>query len=65
MTISQEIVVLDEVAAALHAIASGTVTFDPQVVDWLAGEVGRAADRAQEVADLRAALKLLDARHSN
>jgi hypothetical protein len=62
MTVSEEIVTLDDVAATLRALASGAVRFDPEVVDMLADHVSRAADHAQEVADLRAALALLSPR---
>lgn len=61
MTVSEEIVALDEVAASLRAIASGDVVADPGVATTLADIVSQAADRTQEVADLRAALALLGA----
>jgi len=62
MTIGEEITALDEVAAALRAMASRYARIDPDVVGLLAGQVGRAADRTQEVADLRAPVALLTPR---
>lgn len=61
MTMSEEIVALDEVAASLRAIASGDVIAVSEVAAMLAEVVSQAADRTQEVADLRAALALLSA----
>lgn len=65
MTASEEILALDEVAAALRAMADRAVRFDPDAVDMLADKVSRAADRSQEVVDLRAALGLLMPRTSS
>jgi hypothetical protein len=41
-------------------MASNGVAYDDDVVRWLADQVERAADYAQELADVRAALALLD-----
>lgn len=59
MTLGEEIVSLDEIALTLHAIASGAVTLDPDAIDRMACRLELAADRAQEVADLRAAFALV------
>jgi hypothetical protein len=47
---------LDEVAVRLRA---GDAALDHDTAQWVADQLERAADRAQEVADLRAALVLL------
>jgi hypothetical protein len=47
---------LDEVAIRLRA---GDAALDHDTAQWVADQLERAADRAQEVADLRAALVLL------
>ncbi|HEY1274560.1 MAG TPA: hypothetical protein VGF25_06605 [Thermoleophilaceae bacterium] len=60
MTLGGEIKLLDDVAASLRAMASNGVAYDDDVVRWLADQVERAADYAQELADVRAALALLD-----
>ena len=61
MTVGSEIRVLDEVAAALRAMATNAVVYDDELVLWLAEQVELAADRAQELADARAAIALLEA----
>jgi hypothetical protein len=62
MTIGTEIRILDDVAASLRAMASNAVAYDQEVVLWLAEQVEKAADHTQEVADVRAALALLEQR---
>jgi hypothetical protein len=64
MGIGQEIGLLDDVAAGLRAMASSAAAYDPEILRWMADQVERAADRAQEVADLRAALALLAQPHT-
>ena len=59
MGIGEEVLVLDDVVAQLRAMSTNATAFDPQVAGWMADQVQRAADRSQEVADLRAALALL------
>lgn len=56
---SEEILTLDDIAAILHGMATPTVPFDPDLIERMADQVGEAADRAQEVADLRTAVALL------
>jgi len=63
MTLGEEIASLDEIALTLHAIASGAVALDPDAIDRMAWRLELAADRAQEVADLRAAVALIS--HEN
>jgi len=60
MTLGGEIKLLDDVAASLRAMASNGVAYDDEVVRWLADQVEHAADSAQELADVRAAMALLD-----
>jgi len=60
MTIGTDIRVLDDVAASLRAMAANAVAYDDEVVLWLADQVERAADRTQELADVQAALALLE-----
>jgi hypothetical protein len=64
MTVSEEILTLDDVAATLSGMAGRVLPFDPDVVKMMAAKVSEAADRAQEVADLRAAIALLSGRRS-
>ena len=59
MTLGGEIRLLDDVAASLRAMASNAVTYDDDVVRWLADQVEHAADHAQELADTKAAMALL------
>lgn len=54
MTVGERIVALDEAAAALRAMADGRARCDSGELEVLAEMVGGAADRAQEVAGLRA-----------
>ena len=60
MTLGGEIKLLDDVAASLRAMASNGVAYDDDVVRWLADQVERAADCAQELADVQAAMALLE-----
>jgi len=60
MTIGAEIRVLDDVAVTLRAMAANAVVYDDEVVLWLAQQVELAADHAQELADARAAIALLE-----
>jgi hypothetical protein len=59
MTLGGEIRLLDDVAASLRAMASNAVTYDDDVVRWLADQVEQAADHAQDLADAKAAMALL------
>jgi hypothetical protein len=59
MTLGREIRLLDDVAASLRAMASNAVTYDDDVVRWLADQVEQAADHAQDLADAKAAMALL------
>jgi len=60
MTLGGEIKLLDDVAASLRAMASNGVAYDDDVVRWLADQVEQAADCAQELADVQAAMALLE-----
>jgi hypothetical protein len=60
MTIGAEIRVLDDVAVTLRAMAANAVVCDDELVLWLAEQVELAADHAQELADARAAIALLE-----
>jgi hypothetical protein len=62
MTIGTEIRMLDDVAASLRAMASNAVAYDDEVVLWLAEQIEKAADHTQEVADVQAAIALLEKR---
>ena len=56
MTVGTEVHLLDDVAACLRAMAEHAVNYDDEMVFWLADQVERAADRAQELADAQAAV---------
>jgi hypothetical protein len=60
MTLGTEILLLDDVAASLRAMAAHAVVYDDEVVLWLADQVERVADRSQELADAEAAIAFLD-----
>jgi hypothetical protein len=60
MTLGTEILLLDDVAASLQAMAAHAVVYDDEVVLWLADQVERVADRSQELADAEAAIAFLD-----
>ena len=60
MTIGAEIRVLDDVAITLRAMAANAVVYDGGLMLWLAEQVELAADHAQELADARAAIALLE-----
>jgi len=55
MTLGTEIRLLDDIAAGLRAMAANAVVYDDDVVRWLADQIERAADWAQEQADAEAA----------
>jgi len=59
MTLGGEIKLLDDVAASLRAMAANAVTYDEDVVRWLADQVEQAADHTQELADAKAAMAIL------
>ena len=59
MTLGGEITLLDDVAASLRAMASNSVTYDDDVVRWLADKVEQAADHTEELADAKAAMAIL------